>query len=74
MGRLDDGHVCRRDGDRQAQRHRQVRGLAQALDRRMNLFLWPARSRRLNRDYEINPRHSETMIQLAMIHLLLKRL
>ncbi|MDR0673991.1 MAG: transposase, partial [Zoogloeaceae bacterium] len=37
-------------------------------------FAWLAFSRRLNRDYEINPRHAETMIQLAMIHLLLKRL
>jgi transposase len=37
-------------------------------------FAWLALSRRLNRDYEINPKHSEAMIQLAMIHLLLKRL
>ncbi|MDR1889827.1 MAG: hypothetical protein LBQ81_10695 [Zoogloeaceae bacterium] len=33
-----------------------------------------ALSRRLNRDDEINPKHAETMIQLVMIHLLLKRL
>jgi transposase len=37
-------------------------------------FAWLALSRRLNRDHEINPRHSETMSQLAMIHLPLKRL
>ena len=37
-------------------------------------FAWLALSRRLNRDYEINPRQSEAMVQLAMIRLLLKRL
>jgi transposase len=37
-------------------------------------FAWLALSRRLNRDYEINPKHSEAVIQLAMIHLFLKRL
>jgi transposase len=37
-------------------------------------FAWLALSRRLNRDYEIHPRHAEAMIQLAMIPLLLKRL
>ncbi|MDR0674186.1 MAG: IS5/IS1182 family transposase, partial [Zoogloeaceae bacterium] len=37
-------------------------------------FAWLALSRRLNRDYEINPRYSEAMIQIAMIHLLLKRI
>ena len=37
-------------------------------------FAWLALSRRLNRDYEINPPQSEAMIHLAMIHLLLKRL
>lgn len=37
-------------------------------------FAWLALSRRLNRDYEIHPRHAEAMIHLAMIHLLLKRL
>ena len=37
-------------------------------------FAWLAFSRRLNRDYEINPHQSEAMIKLAMIHLLLKRL
>lgn len=37
-------------------------------------FAWLAFSRRLNRDYEINPRQSEAMVKLAMIHLLLKRL
>ncbi|MDR1350293.1 MAG: transposase [Zoogloeaceae bacterium] len=35
-------------------------------------FAWLALSRRLNRDYESIPQHSETMIQLAMIRLLLK--
>ncbi|MDR1888928.1 MAG: hypothetical protein LBQ81_06050 [Zoogloeaceae bacterium] len=37
-------------------------------------FAWRAPSRRLNHDDEINPKHAEAMIQLAMIHLLLKRL
>jgi putative transposase len=37
-------------------------------------FAWLALSRRLNRDDEINPRHSETMIQLAMIRVPLKRI
>ena len=37
-------------------------------------FAWLALSRRLNRDHEINPQQSEALIQLAMIHLLLKRL
>jgi len=37
-------------------------------------FAWLAFSRRLNRNYEIKPRQSETMIKLAMIHLLVKRL
>ena len=36
-------------------------------------FAWLALSRRLNRDHEINPLQSEAMIQLAMIHLLIKR-
>lgn len=37
-------------------------------------FAWLANYRRLNRDYEINPRQSEALIKLAMVHLLLKRL
>jgi transposase len=37
-------------------------------------FSWLALSRRLNRDNEINHRHSEAMIQFAMIHQLLKRI
>ena len=37
-------------------------------------FAWLANCRRLNRDYEINPRQSEAMIKLAMIRLLVKRL
>lgn len=37
-------------------------------------FAWLAQCRRLNRDYEVNPRQSEAMIKLAMIRLLLKRL
>ena len=37
-------------------------------------FAWLANCRRLNRDYEVNPRQSEAMIKLAMVHLLLKRL
>jgi putative transposase len=36
-------------------------------------FAWLAHCRRLNRDDEINPRQSETMIKIAMVHLLLKR-
>lgn len=37
-------------------------------------FGWLSLFRRLNRDYEINPRQSEAMIKLAMIHIMLKRL
>jgi putative transposase len=37
-------------------------------------FAWLGRSRRLSKDYERNPRVSEAMIQIAMIHLMLKRL
>jgi putative transposase len=37
-------------------------------------FAWLSNYHRLNRDYEINPRQSEVMIKLAMIHLLLKRI
>jgi putative transposase len=37
-------------------------------------FAWLANYRRLNRDDEINPRQSEAIIKLAMIHLLLKRI
>ncbi len=37
-------------------------------------FAWLVNCRRLNRDYEINPRQSEAMIKLAMVHLLVKRL
>jgi putative transposase len=37
-------------------------------------FAWLANCRRLNRDYEINPRQSEALIKLAMIRLLVKRL
>jgi putative transposase len=35
-------------------------------------FAWLANYRRLNHNYEINPRQSEAMIKLDMIHLLLK--
>jgi putative transposase len=37
-------------------------------------FGWLGRSRRLSKDYEHNPRVSEAMIRIAMIHLMLKRL
>lgn len=37
-------------------------------------FGWLNRSRRLSKDYERNPATSETMIYLAMTHLMLKRL
>jgi transposase len=37
-------------------------------------FAWLAHCRGLNRDYEINPHQSETMIKLAMVHLLVKRI
>ena len=37
-------------------------------------FAWLGGFRRLAKDYEINPRQSEAMIKLAMIHLLLRRL
>jgi putative transposase len=37
-------------------------------------FSWLNLSRRLSKDYEINPRHSETMVYIAMSHLMVKRL
>lgn len=37
-------------------------------------FAWIGRSRRHSKDYETNPHTSETLIQIAMIHLMLKRL
>ena len=37
-------------------------------------FAWLGRSRRLSKDYERSLRVSETMICIAMIHLMLKRL
>jgi putative transposase len=37
-------------------------------------FAWLAHCRRHNRDDEINPRQSEIMIKLAMVHLLVKRI
>lgn len=37
-------------------------------------FGWFANYRRLSKDYEYDPKTSENMIYLAMIHLMLKRL
>ncbi len=37
-------------------------------------FGWLGRCRRLSKDYERNPETSETMIRIAMTHLMLKRL
>lgn len=37
-------------------------------------FAWLGRSRRLSKDYEGLPATSETLIRIAMIHLMLKRL
>jgi putative transposase len=37
-------------------------------------FAWLGYYRRLSKDYEYLPRHSESMIRLAMIHLMVKRL
>ena len=37
-------------------------------------FAWLGRFRRLSKDYETHTRNSETMIYLAMIHLMLHRL
>ena len=37
-------------------------------------FAWLGRNRRLSKDYERSPRVSETMIQIAMIRLMLRRL
>ncbi len=37
-------------------------------------FAWLGKCRRLSKDYEQQPQHSETWIRLAMIHLMLRRL
>jgi putative transposase len=37
-------------------------------------FAWLGRYKRLVRDYELCPEHSESMIYVAMTHLLLRRL
>ena len=37
-------------------------------------FAWLGRARRLSKDYECLPRHSEAVIKVSMIHLLLNRL
>jgi len=37
-------------------------------------FGWFVLYRRLSKDYERNPRVSETMVYVAMIHLMLRRL
>jgi putative transposase len=37
-------------------------------------FAWFGKYRRLSKDYEFHPETSETMIYVAMIHLMLKRL
>ena len=37
-------------------------------------FAWLLNYRSLSKDYEVLPRNSEALIQIAMIHLLLKRL
>lgn len=37
-------------------------------------FAWLSRYRRLSKDYEFLPESSEAMIQLAMIHIMLRRL
>ena len=37
-------------------------------------FAWLGRYKRLARDYEFNPVHSESMVYAAMTHLLLRRL
>lgn len=37
-------------------------------------FAWLGKCRRLSKDYEQKPQHSETWIRLAMIHLMLRRL
>ena len=36
-------------------------------------FAWLVNFRRHSKDYEVLPRNSEALIQIAMIHLLLKR-
>jgi len=37
-------------------------------------FAWLGRYKRLAKDYELNPLHSESLIYLAMSHILLRRL
>ena len=37
-------------------------------------FAWLGRNKRLVRDYELCPEHSESMVYIAMTHLLLQRL
>lgn len=37
-------------------------------------FAWLGGSRRLSKDYELRPENAETMVKIAMIHLMAKRL
>ncbi len=37
-------------------------------------FAWLGHDRRLSKDYEINPRHSENMVRLSMIRKTLRRM
>jgi len=37
-------------------------------------FVWFGRYRRLSKDYEYRPETSEAMLQLAMIHIIVRRL
>jgi transposase len=61
-----------RDGQA-AQGHQGLPGAPLALDRGTDLG-WLGRYRRLSKDYEYLPQTSETMIRVAMIHLMVRRL
>src|SRR5438552_1900535 len=73
LRRMEDG------GGQTLGLHQRLCGAAQTLDRRTHpfdfaqgrLFAWIGNCRRTAKDYEHNPKNSETIICLTMIHLML---